>query len=315
MMNTHSFPGLKRLLLMSLLAGYACLAQSEYSRSYMDAQPMASVSTDGVKIAYRVIGPVDAETAVLVMGLGASHTLWGDDFVLGIIAAGYRVVLIDNRDTGNSIKYPAEDNPVLWWQLLKYQIGLGVSTTYQLGDMAGDVINVMDALEIDKAHVIGASMGGMIAQIIAAEFPQRSQTLVSIMSTTGAEHLPQPGRQSTDAIRDMADADSDDTTAKRTEFMKKMGFHPEAIPRQMMAILKAGDRSESIKTITTATLVIHGRDDQLLSAEHGQHTAELIRDSKLVIYEGMGHNLPEAVLPGILGEIGDHLAAHPIAQP
>ncbi len=315
MMMTHALRSLMNLLPMSLLLCYACLVQSEYSRSYMDAQPMTSVSTDGVKIAYRVLGPEDAEAAVLVMGLGASHTLWGDDFVLGIIAAGYRVVLIDNRDTGKSIKYPEKDNPVLWWQLLKYQIGLGVSTTYQLNDMAGDVINVMDALEIDKAHIIGASMGGMIAQVTAAEFPQRSQTLVSIMSTTGAEHLPEPGRQSTNAIRDMADADNDDAATKRTEFMKKMGFHPEAIPRQMMAILKAGDRSESIKTITTPTLVIHGQDDQLLSAEHGQHTAELIRESKLVIYEGMGHNLPEAVLPEILAEIGGHLTAHPIAQP
>jgi pimeloyl-ACP methyl ester carboxylesterase len=118
------------------------------------------------------------------MGLGASHTVWGDDFVRGIIASGYRVLLIDNRDTGGSIKYTEQDNPVLWWQLLKYRLGFSVSTTYQLTDMAKDVIHVMDAVGLEKGHLVGASMGGMIAQVIAADYPQRTQTLVSIMSTT-----------------------------------------------------------------------------------------------------------------------------------
>ena len=297
--------------LLAILVSYGSMTLADYSRSYMDSHPMNYINTDGVEIAYQVLGPEDAETAVLVMGLGASHTVWGDDFVRGIIAAGYRVVLIDNRDTGESIKYPEKDNPVLWWQLLKYRLGMNVSTTYQLSDMAGDIIDVMDALEIDQAHLIGASMGGMIAQEIAAEHPQRTQTLVSIMSTTWAEHLPRPGRQSTDAIRSMAD--NEDKDAKRAEFMKKMGFHAAAIPRQVMAILRAGDRSDAVKTITTPTLVIHGRDDPLLTVEHGEHTAELIRDSRLVIFEGMGHNMPDTVRPDILREIGKHLSSNPIA--
>ncbi|MBT5603493.1 MAG: alpha/beta hydrolase [Gammaproteobacteria bacterium] len=298
-------------LLLTMLAGYGPIALAEYSRSYMDSQPMSHINTNGVEIAYQVLGPENAETAVLVMGLGASHTVWGDDFVRGIIAAGYRVVLIDNRDTGESIRYAEEDNPVLWWQLLKYRLGLNVSTTYQLSDMAEDIINVMDTLEIDKAHLVGASMGGMIAQVIAAEHPERSQTLVSIMSTTWAKHLPQPDKQSTDAIRNMAD--NEDEEGKRAEFMKKMGFHAEAIPRQVMAILHAGDRSDAVKTITTPTLVIHGREDPLLTVEHGEHTAELINESRLVIFEGMGHNIPDAVRPNILREIGEHLSSHPVA--
>ena len=310
-MNIQKPTKLISTLLMAILVSFGSVTLAEYSRSYMDSHPMSHINTDGVEIAYQVLGPEGAETAVLVMGLGASHTVWGDDFIRGIIAAGYRVVLIDNRDTGESIKYPEKDNPVLWWQLLKYRLGMNVSTTYQLRDMARDVINVMDALEIDKAHLIGASMGGMIAQVIAAEHPQRTQTLVSIMSTTWAEHLPRPGRQSTDAIRSMAD--NEDKDAKRAEFMKKMGFHAAAIPRQVMAILRAGDRSEAVKTITTPTLVIHGRDDPLLTVEHGEHTAELIRDSRLVIFEGMGHNMPDAVRPDILQEIGKHLSSDPIA--
>ena len=310
-MNIQKPTKLISTLLLAILVSYGSITLADYSRSYMDSHPMNYINTDGVEIAYQVLGPEDAETAVLVMGLGASHTVWGDDFVRGIIAAGYRVVLIDNRDTGESIKYPEKDNPVLWWQLLKYRLGMNVSTTYQLSDMAGDIIDVMDALEIDQAHLIGASMGGMIAQEIAAEHPQRTQTLVSIMSTTWAEHLPRPGRQSTDAIRSMAD--NEDKDAKRAEFMKKMGFHAAAIPRQVMAILRAGDRSDAVKTITTPTLVIHGRDDPLLTVEHGEHTAELIRDSRLVIFEGMGHNMPDTVRPDILREIGKHLSSNPIA--
>jgi pimeloyl-ACP methyl ester carboxylesterase len=310
-MNIQKPTKLISTLLLAILVSYGSMTLADYSRSYMDSHPMNYINTDGVEIAYQVLGPEDAETAVLVMGLGASHTVWGDDFVRGIIAAGYRVVLIDNRDTGESIKYPEKDNPVLWWQLLKYRLGMNVSTTYQLSDMAGDIIDVMDALEIDQAHLIGASMGGMIAQEIAAEHPQRTQTLVSIMSTTWAEHLPRPGRQSTDAIRSMAD--NEDKDAKRAEFMKKMGFHAAAIPRQVMAILRAGDRSDAVKTITTPTLVIHGRDDPLLTVEHGEHTAELIRDSRLVIFEGMGHNMPDTVRPDILREIGKHLSSNPIA--
>ena len=310
-MNIQKPTKLISTLLLAILVSYGSMTLADYSRSYMDSHPMNYINTDGVEIAYQVLGPEDAETAVLVMGLGASHTVWGDDFVRGIIAAGYRVVLIDNRDTGESIKYPEKDNPVLWWQLLKYRLGMNVSTTYQLSDMAGDIIDVMDALEIDQAHLIGASMGGMIAQEIAAEHPQRTQTLVSIMSTTWAEHLPRPGRQSTDAIRSMAD--NEDKDAKRAEFMKKMGFHAAAIPRQVMAILRAGDRSEAVKTITTPTLVIHGRDDPLLTVEHGEHTAELIRNSRLVIFEGMGHNMPDTVRPDILREIGKHLSSNPIA--
>ena len=310
-MNIQKPTKLISTLLLAILVSYGSMTLADYSRSYMDSHPMNHINTDGVEIAYQVLGPEDAETAVLVMGLGASHTVWGDDFVRGIIAAGYRVVLIDNRDTGESIKYPEKDNPLLWWQLLKYRLGMNVSTTYQLSDMAGDIIDVMDALEIDQAHQIGASMGGMIAQEIAAEHPQRTQTLVSIMSTTWAEHLPRPGRQSTDAIRSMAD--NEDKDAKRAEFMKKMGFHAAAIPRQVMAILRAGDRSDAVKTITTPTLVIHGRDDPLLTVEHGEHTAELIRDSRLVIFEGMGHNMPDTVRPDILREIGKHLSSNPIA--
>jgi pimeloyl-ACP methyl ester carboxylesterase len=312
-LSKNNAASVRLLFGLVLLALYSPSGWTEYARNYLDQHPMQVVESNGVEIAYRRIGPMDAETAVLVMGLGASHTVWGDAFVRGIIASGFQVLLIDNRDTGGSIRYAAKDNPVLWWQLLKYQVGLPVSTTYRLKDMAEDVIRVMDEVGLEKAHLIGASMGGMIAQVVAANNPGRTQTLVSIMSSTWGEHLPEPGRESTAAIRDIAD--NKQAVQQRAEFMRRMGFHSEAIPRQVMAILQAGDRTESVALIKAPTLVIHGRDDRLLTYEHGEHTAEVIAGSKLIIYDGMGHNIPDDVRPKMLREIGAWLNANPIGLP
>ena len=309
-MSKKNVTSMRLLLGLVLLALNSPSGWTEYARDYLDQHPMQVVVSNGIEIAYRRIGPMGAETAVLVMGLGASHTVWGDAFVRGIIASGFQVLLIDNRDTGGSIRYAEADNPMLWWQLLKYQVGLPVSTTYRLQDMAEDVIRVMDEVGLEKAHLIGASMGGMIAQVFAANYPERTQTLVSIMSSTWGEHLPEPGKESTAAIRDIADDKQADQ--QRTEFMRRMGFHSKAIPRQVMAILRAGDRSKSVATIKAPTLVIHGRDDRLLTYEHGEHTAEIIAGSKLIIYDGMGHNIPDAVRPKMLREIGVLLQANPI---
>ena len=309
-LNKKLYASLRGALALVLLVLYSPSGWPEYTRDYLDQHPIEIVDANGVEIAYRRIGPMDAETAVLVMGLGASHTVWGDAFVRGVIASGFQVLLIDNRDTGGSIRYAETDNPVLWWQLLKYRVGLPVSTTYRLQDMADDVVRVMDAVGVQKGHLIGASMGGMIAQVVAANYPGRTQTLVSIMSSTWGDHLPEPGRESAAAIRDIAD--NKQAVQQRAEFMTRMGFHSEAIPRQVMAILRAGDRSESVSSIKAPTLVIHGRDDRLLTFEHGVHTAEVIPGSKLIIYDGMGHNIPDAVRPEMLREIGVWLTANPI---
>jgi pimeloyl-ACP methyl ester carboxylesterase len=150
----------------------------------------------------------------------------------------------------------------------------------------------------------------MIAQEVAVLYPDRTQTLVSIMSTTWGDHLPEPGQQSTAAIRDIAD--NEEQSEDRLNWMSRMGFHREAIPRQVMAILEAGDRSESVASIKAPTLVIHGRKDRLLRVEHGVHTAEMIEGSKLIIYDDMGHNLPDSVRPQILQEIASLLGANAV---
>lgn len=299
-----------RIFCSIVLCLFIAQAHGEFSREFMDQQPVMTANTgSGVDIAYQVIGEPDQPAVVLIMGLGASHTLWGDDFVKGLHDVGYRVVLIDNRDVGASTRFTAWGEPTLWWELLKNTVGLSVNAPYLLDDMANDVIGVMDALAIDKAHIVGASMGGMIAQIIAANYPQRTQSLVSIMSTTGAPHLPPPSGDSANMIQDLAAGDGD----SRVAAMQARGFFPEAIPRQLMAIIKTGDRSSQVASIETPTLVLHGADDTLLPPAHGEHTAELIKGSSLKIFAGMGHNLPDAVMPDLLATMTSHMRQNDLA--
>lgn len=300
----------KILLMICMLT--SSLAFGEYSRVYMDSQASFVSDSKGVSIAYKTLGQADAEVVVLVMGLGASHSLWGDTFVQSIVSAGYRVVLIDNRDTGASSRFDEWGKPVLWWELLKNQLGFGVNAPYLLDDMAADVVSVMDTLEIDRAHIVGASMGGMIAQIVAADYPQRTQSLISIMSTTGAPHLPPPSSESSNLLKNIASNDNDENDSVAAA-MTLRGFYPEAVPRQLMAILKTGDRTVRVKTIEAPTLVLHGADDTLIPPAHGQHTTDTITGSKFVIFEGMGHDMPEAVMPKILAEMTAHMALWPVA--
>ena len=152
-----------------------------------------------------------------------------------------------------------------------------------------------DELKLDNAHIVGASMGGMIAQTIASSYPERTKSLVSIMSTSGARHLPEMSDSNQSNFRNVGELDIEQVHA--------FGFYPEAMSRQMTAILKAGDRSEQIKTIAVPTLIQHGIDDALLPVEHGKHTAELIQGSEIVIYDGMGHNLPDEVVPTVLSDM------------
>jgi pimeloyl-ACP methyl ester carboxylesterase len=239
---------------------------------------------------------------MMVMGLGGSHRLWGDPLVDGLAAAGYRVILFDNRDVGASFRYEPMGKVRMMWNLLKNTLGLQVSADYTLDDMAADTVGLMDHLQLEKAHILGASMGGMISQIIAANYPEKTLSLISIMSTSGAPHLPKASDNDSCNIEEALDADSDDLAA-----MHEKGFYPEGVPRQFMAILRAGDRSDQLTGIKAKTLILHGRDDTLLPLPHGEHTAELIPNSEFYVFDNMGHNMPEEVVPLLLSKIVDHV--------
>lgn len=283
------------------------LTHAEFSRAFLDDQPLLLAPVNGIEIAYRTVGPDDRATVIMIMGLGASHIVWGDTLVKGVEQAGFKVLLLDNRDVGGSTRFDEWGEPTLWWQFLKNKLGFEVDAPYTLNDMAADTVALMDQLQLEDAHLVGASMGGMIAQVVAAQYPQRTRSLVSIMSTTGAPHLPPPSDEASSRLQGLA-ADDKGAAERQAEFRAR-GFYPEAMPRQMMAIFKTGDRSAEVVTITAPTLILHGADDTLLPPPHGEHTAELIEGSDIVIYEEMGHNIPDPVLPKLLARMVEHMRA------
>ena len=278
------------------------VAQAAALPAYSREQAMTVAALNGIQIAYTEAGDPNGEPVLLIMGLTGSHRLWGEDYVIGLVAAGYRVVLFDNRDTGQSARLDELGTPTLWWEMLKNVIGFGVNAPYSLGDMADDGIAVLDELGIDQAHIVGASMGGMIAQTIAARYPERTSSLVSIMSTTGAPHLPEASGEAQGDLMDIGAAEDGDQVAR----LHDIGIHPEAMPRQLMAIVAAGDRSGEVATIAVPTLVQHGSNDPLLPPAHGQHTAETIQGASYREYAGMAHDMPAEVVPQLIADMVAH---------
>ena len=295
---------MSRLLWLFLMVT-SVSARAEFSREYLDQQPLEVTPANEISMSYLSLGDPEQPAVVMIMGLGASHVVWGDTLVQGLEASGYRVVLLDNRDTGGSTRFDDWGQPTVWWQLLKRQMGFEVDAPYTLNDMAADTVAVMDVLDINNAHIVGASMGGMIAQVVAAQYPQRTRSLVSIMSTTGSPQLPPPSAEASESL--LGVTTDDGAAAERSEAMVARGFYPQSMGRQMMAVFKAGDRSDAVATITAPTLVVHGAKDTLLPPPHGAHTAQLIAGSELVVYDSMGHNIPDEVLPKLLQKMTLHM--------
>ena len=297
-----------RIFLTGLIS--LCLtffAHAEYSRTYLDSYPLKMASVGELDIAYRIVEPgPDNPKVVVIMGLGGSNVAWGDALISGLANGGYEILLLDNRDTGDSTRFDEWGQPVLWWELLKYQLGFSVNAPYTLDDMGADIAGLMDAVGYDEAHIIGASMGGMIAQIVAAQYPEKTRSLISIMSTTNAPHLPPPTDEAENRLRNLATGEAE---ADREQAIRDRGFYPESMQRHLMAIFKTGDRSDEVATIAAPTLVLHGADDGLVPPEHGRHTASLIPDSRFLLVEGMAHDMPEDIIPLLVDEMTDHMDA------
>ena len=282
---------MRKLLFITALWLSSLNIYSDYSVD----QPTDLININGVSIAYTTAGVEGNPSVLMIMGLMGSHKVWGEEIVNGLVNSGYRVILFDNRDTGESENLDRLGKPNLYWKFAMSYLGVDFSSPYTLTDMALDGIGVLDHLGIERAHVVGASIGGMIAQTIAYKFPERTKSLVSIMSTTGAPHLSQMSERNEQNFNNTGGWDKD--------VAHSYGFYPEAMPRQMTAIMKAGDRSEQVRSIKVSTLVQHGVNDTLLPPDHGEHTAELISNSKLKIYENMGHNLPPEALPFVIEDM------------
>ena len=267
---------------------------------------------------------------LLVMGLGMQLTAWPPRMVQALEDAGYRVIRFDNRDVGLSSHLDALGKPSLVWASLKYKLGLRTKPPYTLADMAADGLAVLDALQVQQAHVVGVSMGGMIAQRMAIAAPMRVRTLTSIMSTSGARGLPQPspavlkvllsrpnGKSAEAAIaqtvRLFTAIGSPDFPTPPAELRERVALgiqrslYPVGTLRQMMAIVSDITRAAQLSRIQCPTLVIHGKADPLLPYACGADTVRRIPGAQMLAIEGMGHDLPPEPVERILQALLVHM--------
>jgi len=291
-------------------------------------QPPQIARANGIDICYEIFGDANAEPMLLIMGLGAQMVLWDDAFCEQLAARGFRVIRFDNRDIGQSSKLSGGKRlgPM---ELLKLRfLKIPVAAPYRLRDMAEDTTALMDVLGIKSAHLVGASMGGMIAQEIAISFPQRLRSLTSIMSTTGNPRIPPPTREAAALLMAPPPATKDEYLARfaqtwkmlrvgrfpedeafdrsRAERCFERGLSPAGVGRQLRAILASGSRKERLRAVKAPTLVIHGTVDPLVHPAGGKDTAASIPGAKLLMIEGMGHAIPIPMWPEIIDAIDKH---------
>ncbi|WP_024517252.1 alpha/beta hydrolase [Bradyrhizobium sp. Tv2a-2] len=286
------------------------------------------VRANGIDICYEIFGDDDAEPMVLIMGLGAQMVLWDDLFCAELASRGFRVVRFDNRDIGRSSKFSGGKR-VSPLELLKLRLfNIPVEAPYRLLDMAKDTVALMDALSIPSAHLVGASMGGMIAQEVAISFPERVRSLTSIMSTAGNPKVPPPTREAAMLLMRPTPRTKEEFFTRfvqtwkllrvgqfpldeardliRAERIYERGLHYDGSARQLRAILASGSRKQRLRAVTAPTLVIHGTVDPLVHPFAGTDTAASIPGAKLMMVEGMGHATPVEMWPEIVGAISAH---------
>jgi pimeloyl-ACP methyl ester carboxylesterase len=269
---------------------------------------------------------------LLIMGLGMQLVAWPDAFVQALLDAGYRVLRFDNRDIGLSTAMDHLGKPKIPWTMVKLQLGLQPQPPYPLSDMAADALGVLDALRIERAHVVGLSMGGMIAQRLAIAAPQRVLSLASIMSSSGAKGLPGPTPAVFRAMmRKPAGHDEESVVKYFQDFFRaiaspafpipademgaqirrayRRGYHPVGTQRQMLAVVTDTGRAAQLSRITCPTLVLHGRADPLVPFACAEDTARRIPGAQLMGIEGMGHDLPAQGVQLLLQALIPHLQA------
>lgn len=293
---------------------------------------MTSATVRGLAIDYECFGDAAAPAILLIMGLGMPGVAWPDPFVEGLVAAGFRVIRFDNRDCGHSGKVAGGRLPDLRLAIARALLRRKVAAPYTLDDMAADSVGLLDALRIERAHLVGVSMGGMIAQNVAALYPQRVGSLVSIMSSTGNPNLrvalgkaralrailARPASTvDTEALVEhyarvfgvigspgfAVDADALRSNLRR---IVSRGIQPAGTARQLLAILASGDRRPLLARIVAPTLVVHGSADPLVPVAAGRDTADSIPGARLAIVSGMGHDLPPGVQTLLVERIVEH---------
>jgi|HubBroStandDraft_2_1064218.scaffolds.fasta_scaffold46491_3 pimeloyl-ACP methyl ester carboxylesterase len=295
---------------------------------------MARVKANGLEFEYDSFGRETDPAILLIMGFAAQMTMWPVALCEGLAALGFRVIRFDNRDIGKSSHMLEAGTPNIAAAVAKMMARQMVEgAPYQLDDMAADAVGILDALGIERAHIVGASMGGMIAQIVAARYPQRARSLTSIMSTTARRGLARAKPEAMAALSTPpASSSREDRIAQGMRAWRIIGspgfaatdaelrasierevdrapYEPTGLARQMMAIITAQPRNELLKNVRCPTLVIHGADDPLIPMDGGRDTAESIEGARLVIVPGMAHDFTDALVPVYLKNIGDFVTS------
>ena len=293
---------------------------------------MPKTKANDIEIHYEEHGDPAHPAMLLIMGFGAQLTLWPDELVEDLASRGFRVIRYDNRDIGLSQKFDGVKAPGLVKMTLLSKLGITPRVPYTLADMAADGVGLLDALGIDKAHIVGASMGGMIAQHVVAKHPDRCLSFTQIFSTTGNPKLPPARREALQALvtRPKSDAEdvlvehgiklartigspaypsSEERLRERTLVNIRRSFYPQGPTRHLSAIVADGDRRAMLRDIAVPTLVLHGEDDPLVPCEGGQDTASCIPEARLETIPGWGHDLPLDLVDLLAGKIADHAVA------
>ena len=289
------------------------------------------IVANGVAIEIDDQGLPGGQPLLLIMGLGMQLTGWPDELVQLLVTRGFRVIRMDNRDIGLSQHFDHLGVPNIAVGAVRHTLRMAVASPYSLADMAQDAVGVLDALGLAQAHVCGASMGGMIAQHLAATHPQRVKSLTLMMTTSGARHLPQPGWRVRGALLSRPASNEPEAVARHLESLLKTigspGFppdaerqhqrllatvrrswHPAGTARQLLAVVADGDRSALLPRIHMPTRIIHGLADPLVRVEAGRELATRISNAQGDFIPGMGHDLPLQLLPRFAEGIAQNAA-------
>jgi pimeloyl-ACP methyl ester carboxylesterase len=293
---------------------------------------MARIRANGIDIEYEVLGDPSRPAMLLIMGLGAQLIHWPDAFCRGLVERGFHVVRFDNRDSGLSTSLASWGRPDLSSVVGQVMRGERADVPYRLDDMAADAVGLLDSLGIGRSHIVGASMGGSIAQLIAGHHRERTRSLVSMMSTSGRPELATADRDIVRAILGRPPPDDREALIRYVVRVRQAvgsprypegeaehralveralarAYNPDGNDRQYAAVIASGDRVELLQKLSVPTLVLHGEDDALLPQEHARDTAMLVPGSEIEVYPGWGHDIPRALIPTLVERIARFCSA------
>jgi pimeloyl-ACP methyl ester carboxylesterase len=294
---------------------------------------MTAFEANGIEIDAEEFGEKTGIPLLLIRGLGTQRTAWPAEFLAALVDRGHRVITFDNRDVGLSTKFHDANSLDIAEAIGRAARGEPIDAPYSLDEMALDAVGLLDALELETAHVAGISMGGMIAQVMAARHGDRLRSLASIMSSSGAPGLPGPTPEAAATLVSRPENPNDRESVIQhgvwvlkvimspgypsgDAYLRSVAetaydrcYCPEGVNRQILAVLAGGGRTELLKTIRVPTLVIHGVDDPLIPVEAGIDTAKRIPGAELRLVPGMGHDVAPGLIPTLAEAIAEHAAA------